>query len=338
MFLFTVAQYKFARLSALVVLFAALSGCGGTAGKTSDTTRPALAGIKGSSSLATSITLNWGLASDDVTVAQNIVYLVYRVTTAGAENYTTPTYTTAQGALSYTDSGLTADTTYYYVVRAKDEAGNIDTNTIEIQANTDVTSPTFAGATGAAAQSSISIAIGWSAASDAVTAQGNIVYLIYRQNFTTSIATTAAGATSYIDSGLTASSLYNYVVQARDEAGNIDTNATPVSSTTTPPSSDSTPPTFAGVSLLTVQGSTSLTISWSAASDNTTSPANMVYQIYRATGTGGQNFDAAPFTTTSLGATFYTVTSMTDLPNYYYVVRARDEAGSLDTKRPAVVC
>ncbi|GAJ19830.1 unnamed protein product, partial [marine sediment metagenome] len=61
-------------------------------------------------------------------------YNIYQATSSGGQNYTSFTYQVASGTTTYTDTGTTSGTTYYYVVRAQDVAGNTDTNTTEASA------------------------------------------------------------------------------------------------------------------------------------------------------------------------------------------------------------
>ena len=56
---------------------------------------------------------------------------MYRANATGAEDFSTPTYTTAAGATSFATPPLPADKAVYFVVRARDRAGNIDSNTVE---------------------------------------------------------------------------------------------------------------------------------------------------------------------------------------------------------------
>ena len=71
--------------------------------------------------------LTWEAATDNVTPQGRIVYLIYKNT--GPVNYGTPSSMTDPGVLSadvFTD--MFEDTNF--AVRARDEAGNIDTNTV----------------------------------------------------------------------------------------------------------------------------------------------------------------------------------------------------------------
>ncbi|HEY2367534.1 MAG TPA: fibronectin type III domain-containing protein, partial [Polyangiaceae bacterium] len=83
-----------------------------------------------------SVALAWPAASDDVSQSSAISYLVYASTTSGGEDFQSPDVVTVAGATSATSSDLGGDTLYYFVVRAKDQAGNIDANTIEVTAKT----------------------------------------------------------------------------------------------------------------------------------------------------------------------------------------------------------
>jgi hypothetical protein len=75
--------------------------------------------------------LTWSAASDAVTPADAIVYNVYRATSAGGETFSMPTYTTPAGATAFTTPPLSSTETYYFVVRARDRAGNRDLNRVE---------------------------------------------------------------------------------------------------------------------------------------------------------------------------------------------------------------
>lgn len=72
--------------------------------------------------------LTW-TAATDAYGSTPITYNIYKAITTGAQNFTTPDYTTQN--TTYQITGLTNDTPYYFVVRAKDSVGNEETNTTE---------------------------------------------------------------------------------------------------------------------------------------------------------------------------------------------------------------
>ncbi len=103
----------------------------------------AFAGIASATPIGTDIILTWTAATD----ASPVYYDIYEstsspVATAGAASYSTEHATTAQNCsvnditkeVSCTLTGKDANTVYYYVVRARDKAGNAETNTVEKQA------------------------------------------------------------------------------------------------------------------------------------------------------------------------------------------------------------
>jgi hypothetical protein len=80
-----------------------------------------------------SYTLTWKAATDPVMPSAAIVYDVFLATTPGAENYSQPTWTTSPGVTSFTTPGVPHSGPVYFVVRARDSAGNEDANTVERQ-------------------------------------------------------------------------------------------------------------------------------------------------------------------------------------------------------------
>jgi hypothetical protein len=76
--------------------------------------------------------LRWNAATDPVTPSTHIVYDIFQAVSPGAEKYDTPTYTTSAGATSFT-TPVMAGAAVYFVVRARNEAGHEDTNTVERQ-------------------------------------------------------------------------------------------------------------------------------------------------------------------------------------------------------------
>ena len=302
-----------------------------------DPLAPVFSGLTSITGIAsTSLTLSWAAASDNITPQGNIQYLIYMATTPGGQNFSAPTFTATAGATSYNVTGLNPLTTYYFVVRAKDEKGNIDSNTVEKSATTltppDVDPPTFIGlGTAAGNIELLTIDLSWSPATDNVTSSANIVYLIYvattsgLQNFASPSFTTSAGANSYRVSGLNSSTRYYFVVRAQDEAGNKDSNTVERSAII-----DTTAPSFDGLSTADGTATGEITLTWGAASDNVTASSQIVYLIYRSLTPGGEDFGTPTYTTVP-EATSFVVTGLSVEPTYYFVVRARDLAGNIET-------
>lgn len=89
-----------------------------------DTTPPsAPSGVTVTDTTASSVSLSWSASSDDVGVSG---YDVYR----GATKVGSPTGT------SFTDTGLSPETTYSYTIRARDAAGNVSASSAAVTATT----------------------------------------------------------------------------------------------------------------------------------------------------------------------------------------------------------
>src|SRR4029078_7142991 len=99
-----------------------------------DTTPPAqVTGLSVSTASSTQLNLAW-TQNKESDLNQ---YLVYRGTSSGFSE--TPGVTSPAGASaanSYSSTGLSPSTTYYYKVAAKDNAGNIDPLSVERSATT----------------------------------------------------------------------------------------------------------------------------------------------------------------------------------------------------------
>ena len=95
--------------------------------------RPTFAGLSAVSSVTgSSATLTWAPATDQNTLLENLVYRVCQSTSAGAcAQSFAASATTAPGATSYVVSGLQSGLPVYFVVRARNELGLDDANTVE---------------------------------------------------------------------------------------------------------------------------------------------------------------------------------------------------------------
>lgn len=100
---------------------------------------------------------------------------------------------------------------------------------------------------------------------------------------------------------------------------------------------DTTPPTFAGLksAIACIPGpigggrTTTYTLSWDAAKDNATPSKKIVYDVFQAATSGGEDF-SAPTYTTAAGATSFVTPALPTDNDFYFVVRARDQYGNSD--------
>src|SRR5262249_52414674 len=82
--------------------------------------------------LARTVTLSWAAATDDQTPQASILYDVYESTTPGIYDFSArPRATSTEGATNVVVSDLTPRSTLNWVVRARDQAFNRDTNLAE---------------------------------------------------------------------------------------------------------------------------------------------------------------------------------------------------------------
>ena len=166
----------------------------------SDTTNPgAPGGLAGTAHLM-SIDLSWTAASDNVGVTG------YEIRRNGQLLATVE-------ELEYEDTGLQADTSYEYDVRAKDAAGNVSAAAVvTVSTLADVTPPSAPGNLNAT-PGYHSVDLVWDASSDNI---GVVAYEIWRDD---ELLGSVLDLT-YSDSGLTDGTPYVYTVIALDAAGN----------------------------------------------------------------------------------------------------------------------
>jgi hypothetical protein len=111
-----------------------------TGGGQQDTTPPTFSGLQRAFACApgpqlpgetTPFHLSWTAATDNVTPTAEIVYDVFMATTPGGEDFSHATWTTPPGVTRFTTPGLPSHGVVYFVVRARDRAGNEDQNHME---------------------------------------------------------------------------------------------------------------------------------------------------------------------------------------------------------------
>lgn len=96
-----------------------------------DTQAPVFGGVSDRSRRLsdTEAYIEWDPATDNVTSSMSMVYLIYSSTSASAVFSSGVKFTSLPGGDAIWMQQLDPLTTYYYAVRARDAAGNVDTNT-----------------------------------------------------------------------------------------------------------------------------------------------------------------------------------------------------------------
>jgi chitodextrinase len=287
-----------------------------------DTTPPtAPANLAATAASASQINLAWTASTDNVGVTG---YMVERCTGAACANFAqiaTPTATT------FSDTGLTASTSYSYRVRATDAAGNLSAYSNTASASTpappDTTPPTAPANLAATAASASQINLAWTASTDNVGVTGYRVERCQGPACSNFLQVSAPTATIVSDTGLTASTSYSYRVRATDAAGNLSAYSN-TASVNTPAPPDTTPPTAPTNLTASAATDTRINLSWTASTDNVGVTG---YMVERCQGAACSNFAQISAPT----ATVFNDTGLTASTSYSYRVRATDAAGNLSS-------
>lgn len=177
-------------------------------------------GLTALPSSASAITLSWNAVTTPA--GCSITYDIYASQSAGFTPAQSNVVASGLTSPPYTYSGLASGATWYFAVSALDAAGQSSPSPIQ-SATTQTSSPQPPSAPSnlvASATSSSTISLTWQASSTS-----GVTYNVYRS--ATSGATTASSTriasgitgTSYINSGLTASTTYYYLVTAASSNG-----------------------------------------------------------------------------------------------------------------------
>jgi len=263
-------------------------------------------GLQGSAASTTQIDLSWNASTDNVGVTG------YEIRRDGA------LISTVAGT-SYSDTGLTANTSYSYTVAARDAAGNVSAESAAAAVSTlaapDTEAPTTPTGLSGTGVTTTRIDLSWNASTDNVGVTG---YEIRRDG---GLIATVTG-TTYSDTGLTANTSYSYTVAARDAAGNVSAESgAAVASTLAVP--DTEAPTVPDGLTGNAISSSQIDLNWNASTDNI---GVSDYQVRR----DGALIGTVPGTSLSDRG----LSADTD---YSYTVAARDHSGNVSAESGAVV-
>jgi chitodextrinase len=283
-----------------------------------DTTAPsAPTGLTATAISTTRIDLSWTASTDNVGVTG------YRVERCQGSGCTTWAQVGTPTATTFSNTGLVANTTYRFRVRAVDAAGNLGAYSSIVNRATlapDTTAPTAPTALTATAISTTRIDLGWTASTDAVGVTGYRVERCQGAGCTTWAQVGTPTATAYSDTGLTGSTTYRFRVRATDAAGNLSAYSA-IATATTPAVPDTTEPS-APTGLTATAGVAQVGLAWTASTDNVGVTG---YRVERCQGAGCTDFAQVA---TPTGTTL-TDTGLAALTTYRYRVRAVDASGNL---------
>ncbi|ACO47762.2 glycosyl hydrolase [Deinococcus deserti] len=289
----------------------------GTTPCSTDAAAPSVPGaVSSAAQTSSSVSLSWGAASDNCGVA------AYEVYTNGALK------ATASGT-GTTISGLNTDTAYQFKVRARDAQGNLGPFTAEISVRTQTGDAPTASLPGTVTTSAGAIAAG-SSKTFPVTITSAGTYRLSLQStssLNSRLINVAFAGSNYdlaADAGKTviadfpnvASGSGAVVVTARSEGVSIgQISGANLSAPSDPCASDTTAPGTPGSLTAVDRTSSSVTLSWTASSDNCGVSG---YEVY---------LNGALRTTVSGAGT--TIGGLSAGTAYTFTVRARDAQGNV---------
>jgi titin len=221
----------------------------------------------------------------------------------------------AGSATSYSGTGLTAGTLYYYRVRAQNAAGTSAYSNTASATTTGGSVPAAPGALAATAVSNTGINLTWT--NNSATATAVLVENSTNNTTFTQVASLAGSATSYSSTGLTAGTLYYYRVRAQNAAGTSAYSNTASASTT----GGSLPaaPSAVAVGQSSAAPTSQLNVYWKDNSNNETG-----FQIFRSL----DNVTFTQIATVGPNVVEYDNTGLAINTSYYYYVRAYNAAGA----------
>ena len=232
-------------------------------------------------------------------------YKIYRSVTSGV--YGSPIYTAGSSDTSYDVTGLTNGTTYYFVIKATNAAGDsIASN--EVTVTPQVAAP-GAPVVQAASAGDAHVNITWNSVS------GATEYKVYTSTasgiYTTPAATVAGSVYSYDATGLTNGTTYYFVVKASNPGGD-SANSNELSAT------PQVPAPGAPTGLTAIGGNIKVTLNWSSVSGATG------YKIFQSTTSGSFSTELETVT----GSVYsYEATGLTNGTTYYFVIKAVNPGG-----------
>jgi fibronectin type 3 domain-containing protein len=260
----------------------------------------------------TQINLSWTASTDNVGVTG---YQIQRCQGTGCTTFAQ--VGTAPGtANAYSDSSLTASSSYTYQVVATDAAGNLS---LPSNSSTAATTgpPAAPSALTATPASATQINLSWT--NNAINQTGFKIERSPDGTTFTQIGTAGASSSTYSDPNL--SPLTNYYYRVRATNANGDSAYSNVANAAT--LADTTPPTAPTNLTANAASASQINLSWTASADNVGVTG---YKILRCQGAGCTTFAqiAAP---TGTGTTFGD-TGLSPSTSYSYQVIANDAAGN----------
>ncbi|MFW5951180.1 MAG: fibronectin type III domain-containing protein, partial [Gemmatimonadota bacterium] len=278
------------------------TGCSAYSAQAAATTPPSAAsGLAATAVSDTEIDLAWTDNSDTETE-----FLVQRQ--FGTSGGYSTIDTLAAGATSYTDSDLTAETTYEYRIVACNASGCADPSTSATATTQPIPVPSAPSDLSVTSVTTSQIELGWS--DNSTTETRFEVERSTDDGEFDALTPAGADATTYTDGAVAEDTEYAYRVRACNDGG---------CSAWAGPAATTTPPTAASDLTATAPSDTEITLSWTDNSDTETG-----FRVERSPDGAGT---FAEVTTTGPDVTDYTDTGLEPTTTYDYRVVAFNDAG-----------
>ena len=356
----TVLKNYFYKVSAVNADGEGVASTSVRADEPSDVTLPAtITNLATSNPTSSSIKLSWTAPGDDGSTGTATTYDI-RYRTGGAitdANWATATLVTGEpspksggSSESFTVTGLSQSTTYYFAIKTLDEVPNISPISNSPSGTTtaaaDATAPAAIMDLATSNPTSSSIKLSWTAPGDDGSTDTATTYDIrYRTggvitdaNWATATQVTGepspksvGSSESFTVTGLQASTTYYFAIKTADEVPNISPISNSPSGTTTV--ADTTAP--AAITNLATSNPTSgnLQLSWTAPGDDGTTGTASTYDIrYQtegaitdATWASATPVTGAPWPKAGGSSETFTVTGLTASTTYYFAIKTADE-------------
>lgn len=270
-------------------------------------------GLTATPASSTRMNLSWVASTDNVGV---LSYSIERCTGSSCSAFAVIAVASATET-SYTNTALTASTTYSYRIRATDISNNQSGYSNIASATTlappDTQPPTQPSSVTATAVSSTRVDLAWNPSTDNVAVTGYVVERCETASCSNFMQIATPSSANYSDTALSAGTTYRYRVRAHDAVPNYSAYSTPVTTTTLDTQSPTTPTNLTAM----VVARSQLNLTWVASTDNIGVAG---YLVERCSGDGCSNFVQVAVVT----GTVYFDMGLLAGGRYSYRVRARD--------------
>ncbi|MBT0812302.1 T9SS type A sorting domain-containing protein [Litoribacter ruber] len=269
-----------------------------------------------STNISTAPELSWRASDGAVT---------YQAQVSTSVNFSQTVFDQTDIAQTFVElNDLQNETTYYWRVRATNEAGNSDwSSTWNFTTTPAAPAPAEPPVLSSPANSSTNIStapeLSWRASDGAVTYQAQVSTSV---NFSQTVFDQTDIAQTFVElNDLQNETTYYWRVRATNEAGNSDWSSTWNFTTTPAAPAPAEPPVLSSPANSSTNISTAPELSWRA------SDGAVTYQAQVSTSV---NFSQTVFDQTDIAQTFVELNDLQNETTYYWRVRATNEAGNSD--------